>query len=157
MSGQIMTFPNSVEEFMESYKMVDTEHIYSNGTEYVPIFRMKQWFEHLDNANVDKNGRMSRYINADAIEYHEVFEGDEFVRVAYGDDIDELPTADVVEKEKWDRLLENSIILAEAVQKYQLADMVEVVRCKDCTRQMICFHSDNYFCADGERRNDDKG
>lgn len=46
MSGHIMTFPNSVDEFMESYKMVDTEHIYSNGTEYVPIFRMKQWFEH---------------------------------------------------------------------------------------------------------------
>lgn len=46
MSGQIMVFPDSVEEFMESYKMVDTEHIYSNGTEYVPIFRMRQWFEH---------------------------------------------------------------------------------------------------------------
>ena len=28
----------------------------------------------------------------------------------------------------------------------------EVVRCEDCTRQMICFHSDDYFCADGERR-----
>lgn len=37
------------------------------------------------------------------------------------------------------------------------ADAVEVVRCKDCTRQMICFHSDDYFCADGERREDDKG
>lgn len=34
----------------------------------------------------------------------------------------------------------------------QTADVVEVVRCKDCTRQMICFHSDDYFCADGERR-----
>lgn len=28
----------------------------------------------------------------------------------------------------------------------------EAVRCKDCTRQMICFHSDDYFCSDGERR-----
>ena len=36
------------------------------------------------------------------------------------------------------------------------ADVVEIVRCKDCTRQMICFHSDDYFCADGERREDDK-
>lgn len=31
---------------MEQYKMTDTEHVYSNGTEYVPIYRMKQWLEH---------------------------------------------------------------------------------------------------------------
>lgn len=46
MSGDIMEFPETVEEFMEEYKMVDKHEIYSNGTEYVPIFRMKQWFEH---------------------------------------------------------------------------------------------------------------
>ena len=44
--GNMMTFPASVGEFMEQYKMTDTEHVYSNGTEYVPIYRMKQWFEH---------------------------------------------------------------------------------------------------------------
>ena len=44
--SDMMTFPASVEEFMEQYKMTDTEHVYSNGTEYVPIYRMKQWFEH---------------------------------------------------------------------------------------------------------------
>lgn len=43
--GDTMTFPASVEEFMEQYKITDTEHVYSNGTEYVPIYRMKQWFE----------------------------------------------------------------------------------------------------------------
>ena len=47
--GEMMTFPASVEEFMEQYKMTDTEHVYSNGTEYVPIYRMKQWFEHCRN------------------------------------------------------------------------------------------------------------
>lgn len=41
-----MLFPDTVEEFMEQYKIVDTEQIYTNGTEMVPIFRMKQWFEH---------------------------------------------------------------------------------------------------------------
>lgn len=41
-----MTFPDTVEEFMEQYKIVDTEHVYTNGVEMVPIFRMKQWFEH---------------------------------------------------------------------------------------------------------------
>lgn len=41
-----MTFPDTVEEFMEDYKVTDTEHVYSNGTEFVPIYRMKQWFQH---------------------------------------------------------------------------------------------------------------
>ena len=47
--SDMMTFPASVEEFMEQYKMTDTEHVYGNGTEYVPIYRMKQWFEHCRN------------------------------------------------------------------------------------------------------------
>ena len=43
-----MTFPDTVEEFMEQYKVVDTDGVYmSKGAELVPIFRMKQWFEHL--------------------------------------------------------------------------------------------------------------
>lgn len=46
MCVDIMTFPDTVEEFMEQYKMVDREQIYSNGCEYVPIYRMKQWFAH---------------------------------------------------------------------------------------------------------------
>ena len=43
----MMTFPDTVEEFMEQYKIVDTKQVYTNGAELVPIFRMKQWFEHL--------------------------------------------------------------------------------------------------------------
>lgn len=30
-------------------------------------------------------------------------------------------------------------------------DAITVVRCKDCRRQTICYHSENYFCADGEK------
>ena len=44
--ADLMTFPNTVEEFMEQYKITDTEQIYTNGADLVPIFRMKQWFEH---------------------------------------------------------------------------------------------------------------
>lgn len=43
-----MMFPKTVDEFMEKYKIVDTEEVYTNGAELVPIFRMKQWFEHVD-------------------------------------------------------------------------------------------------------------
>lgn len=34
------------------------------------------------------------------------------------------------------------------------ADVVEVVRCKDCTRKYICYHSAEYYCSDGERVDD---
>lgn len=47
--SDLMTFPNTVEEFMEQYKIVDTEHVYTNGVEMVPIFRMQQWFDHVRN------------------------------------------------------------------------------------------------------------
>ena len=46
MSNDTMTFPATVEEFMEKYKIVDVDQVYTNGAELVPIFRMKQWFEH---------------------------------------------------------------------------------------------------------------
>lgn len=42
----VMSFPAAVEEFMEQYKIVDREEVYTNGAELIPIFRMKQWFEH---------------------------------------------------------------------------------------------------------------
>lgn len=49
--ADLMTFPDTVEEFMEQYKIVDTDGIYmSKGAELVPIFRMRQWFEHLPSA-----------------------------------------------------------------------------------------------------------
>ena len=44
--SECMTFPDTVEEFMEQYKVVDTKQVYTNGTEFVPIYRMKQWFQH---------------------------------------------------------------------------------------------------------------
>ena len=82
--------------------------------------------------------------------------------------ISAVPTADVVDKERYDRLLENATIIAEALNKYQTADMVEVAWCKDCKHRdkYECNHivlggtkcgvTDDWFCADGERREDAK-
>lgn len=39
--------------------------------------------------------------------------------------ISRVPTADVVEKERYDRLLENATIMAEALNEYQTADVHE--------------------------------
>ena len=56
--SDMMAFPDTVEEFMENYKIVDTDEVYTNGAELVPIFRMKQWFEHLPSAQPErKTGR----------------------------------------------------------------------------------------------------
>ena len=50
-------FPATVEEWMESNKIVDTEHIYTNGSEMVPIFRMRQWFQHVATIKPRPRGR----------------------------------------------------------------------------------------------------
>ena len=56
--GEVMTFPDTVEEFMEQYKITDTEQVYTNGTELVPIFRMNQWFEnHKDAKDINVPAR----------------------------------------------------------------------------------------------------
>lgn len=39
-----------------------------------------------------------------------------------------------------------------AIKDIYAADVVEVVRCKDCSRWCICHKSDDFFCSDGERR-----
>ena len=44
--ADMQKFPETAEEFMEEHKLVDVKQVYSGGTEFVPIFRMKQWFEH---------------------------------------------------------------------------------------------------------------
>lgn len=54
--ADLMTFPKTVDEFMEQYKIVDSDEVYTNGAELVPIFRMKQWFEHVDPGPV-KDGK----------------------------------------------------------------------------------------------------
>lgn len=58
MSGEVMEFPKTAEEFMEKYKIIDSEQVYTNGAELVPIFRMKQWFEHLECENCQKIQRI---------------------------------------------------------------------------------------------------
>lgn len=56
----MMLFPDTVEEFMEQYKIVDTEQVYTNGAELVPIFRMKQWFDHIKEVNKTNDDTISR-------------------------------------------------------------------------------------------------
>lgn len=104
-----MTFPAKFDEFAEEYKIVDEKEVYTNGDELIPIFRVKQWLEHL----VNKKG--ARYIDANKI--HQFVN----MKVAEGKDgwakgvpyewayaltiIDNAPTADVVEVDKASELI----------------------------------------------------
>lgn len=44
------------------------------------------------------------------------------------------------------------VVSIALINEQPTADVVQVVRCKDCRKWCICHHSDDYFCADGERR-----
>lgn len=65
--NDMMQFPTTVEEFMEQYKIVDTEQVYTNGAELVPIFRMKQWFDHIEEVNKTNDDTISRQAAIDAV------------------------------------------------------------------------------------------
>lgn len=63
--------------------------------------------------------------------------------------ISKVPTADVVEKERYYRLLENANILADAVRKYQTADVVER---KDIEAECELAYKHGYSDCFAERR-----
>ena len=50
-----MTFPKTFDEFAKEYGFTDKEQVYTNGAELIPIFRVKQWLEHIDELMNDEN------------------------------------------------------------------------------------------------------
>ena len=51
--AESMNFPATFDEFAEQYKIVDSKEVYTNGTELIPIFRVKQWLEDRHTSDVD--------------------------------------------------------------------------------------------------------
>ena len=45
--GECMNFPHTFDEFANEYGFKDKEEVYSNGGELIPVFRVKQWLEHI--------------------------------------------------------------------------------------------------------------
>lgn len=50
-----MEFPKTFDEFAEGYGFKDKEEVYTNGIDLIPVFRVKQWLEHLTQMK-DTNG-----------------------------------------------------------------------------------------------------
>ena len=44
--SDLMTFPETWEEFEKSYGFTDSEEVYTNGSRLIPSFRVKQWLDH---------------------------------------------------------------------------------------------------------------
>ena len=44
--GETMSFPETPEEFLEQYSFVDKKEEYTNGSELIQVFRVKQMLEH---------------------------------------------------------------------------------------------------------------
>lgn len=52
--SNMMTFPDTWEEFEKSYGFTDNEELYTNGARLIPSFRVKQWLDHLPSAQPRK-------------------------------------------------------------------------------------------------------
>ena len=44
--NQIMVFPKTFKEFADMFSIKDTDEVYSNGIDFIPVFRVEQWLEH---------------------------------------------------------------------------------------------------------------
>lgn len=42
---EVLIMPKTIEELYNQYGFRDYLEIYSNGTQYIPLFRIKQWLE----------------------------------------------------------------------------------------------------------------
>ena len=52
--AEMMTFPDTWEEFEKSYGFTDNEEVYTNGARLIPSFRVKQWLDHLSSEEPQK-------------------------------------------------------------------------------------------------------
>ena len=68
--SDMMIFPATFDEFAEQYKIVDTEQIYTNGSELIPIFRVRQWLERKENEIADaRKFRAARRVRCERCVY----------------------------------------------------------------------------------------
>ena len=139
-----MDFPDTVEEFMEQYKVVDTDGVYmSKGSELVPIFRMRQWFEQLPSAQTDLITKIQNGIKAT--------------------DADDVYSCGMRNGMRWCiSLIDDKEPLYENCPSAQ----PDIISCKECKytdgcepigdgRYWCCLHgSFMYYCSDAERRTD---
>ena len=48
-----MEFPQTFDEFAKDYGFTDDKEIYTNGSHLIPVFRVKQWLDHIEQPTFD--------------------------------------------------------------------------------------------------------
>lgn len=76
--SECMKFSHTFDEFANEYGFKDKEEVYTNGSELIPVFRVKQWLEHIQEPTTKNNlavDCVSRQVAIDALSkwLHEVF------------------------------------------------------------------------------------
>ena len=135
--SDMMTFPDTWEEFEKSYGFTDNEEVYTNGARLIPSFRVKQWLDHLPSAEPEraiKDCRNCKHGN-------------------YND--------------HWDTYFCYHSDDCNAWDKWEPSAQPELVRCKDCRwgreacGNIECwvdtnippeYHGYEWFCPNGERK-----
>ena len=62
-----MEFPETFDNFAKEYGFKDDKEVYTNGSDLIPIFRVKQWIEHINKPTqmIDKSNFDKRQYRAD--------------------------------------------------------------------------------------------
>ena len=99
--SDMMTFPDTWEEFEKLYGFNDVEEIYTNNSRLIPSFRVKQWLDHLPSVQPELSNNspeldkeigelISREEAIKAVKFYETF-CDPYPRVIEA--LEELPSA----------------------------------------------------------------
>lgn len=57
--SDMMTFPETWEEFEKSCGFTDSEEVYTNGSRLIPSFRVKQWLDHIAQSETKRQATAS--------------------------------------------------------------------------------------------------
>ena len=72
MSYDLMTFPDTWDEFEEYYGFTDTDETYTNGARLIPSFRVKQWLDHLEDKPVKEKDIQRMEVTYEVAEKKEI-------------------------------------------------------------------------------------
>ena len=64
-----MVFPETFDEFAEIFGFVDSKEYYTNGSELIQVFRVKQWLEHENNRQQAEIERLQKELALKGLEY----------------------------------------------------------------------------------------
>ena len=62
--AETMMFPATFDEFAEQYGFKDKQEVYTNGSELIQVFRVRQWLDHIG-ATETNDGCKSEWISVE--------------------------------------------------------------------------------------------